>query len=386
MLAPLEKLVLPPHLDGSQGLYRNLQGGLLSAQNDVEAVKQFLNEYLSSAATYRAYQKEVERLLLWSVVQLQKPLSSLTREDFSHYAEFLSNPQPAELWCGPKRGRKGARFSPGWKPFVGPLSPLARKTALVIINSLFNYLVQAGYITGNPLALMRQRHKTPEHVRGHKYNVMQRALDHEQWEALMHTLRQLPQSTTQEQAHFHRMRYVVALLHFLALRVGELASHHMRDFVLIRGHWKFLVVGKGGKQADIPVHSELLDILQEYRTWHRLTALPTPQEETPLILNVSGQKAITDRRINQLLKHLLNQAAQHLASTNPHKALMMQRASAHWFRHTSITQQAEEGIPLPHIKANARHSSLDTTMLYIHTEDDERHALIEKLPAWKKPT
>jgi site-specific recombinase XerD len=385
MLVPLEQLVLPTHLDGSSGHYRDVHTNYLSAHNDIEAVQQFLNEYASSEATYRSYKKEVERLVLWAVVEKKKPLSSLTREDFSLYSEFLKDPQPHERWCGPKRGRKGARFTEGWRPFVGPLSTSAHRTALAIINSLLNYLVQARYLTGNPLGLMRQRHKVDERVRGHKYQVMQRVFDHAQWEALLETIEQLPQNTDTQKNHHQRIRYIVNVLHFLALRVGELSSHHMRDFVLIRGQWKFLVTGKGGKQADIPVHSDLLSALQQYRTWNHLPPLPSPQEDTPLVLNSSGNKSITDRRINQLLKQLVQQAATLLSHKDPHKALMMQRASAHWFRHTSITRQAEEGIPLPHIKANARHSSLNTTMLYIHTEDQERHVLIEKL-SWRKPT
>ena len=46
-----------------------------------------------------------------------------------------------------------------WRPFVGPLSESAVLTAMAAINSLMRYLVDAGYLLGNPLGLIRQRRR-----------------------------------------------------------------------------------------------------------------------------------------------------------------------------------------------------------------------------------
>jgi len=40
------------------------------------------------------YRKEAERLLLWSVAEMGKPLSSLTHEDCLRYQQFLANRNP----------------------------------------------------------------------------------------------------------------------------------------------------------------------------------------------------------------------------------------------------------------------------------------------------
>src|SRR5262249_18300009 len=147
---------------------------------DLAAIRQFLAEYEASPATHRSYKKELERLVLWAVLQRGKPLSGLDREDLAAYAEFLADPQPAGVGCGRRRGVRGTRFSPGWRPFVGPLSPSARRTALHIVNSLLTYLVEARYLAGNPLALLRdRRHSRPEP--GSRLRVLQRSLDDEQW-------------------------------------------------------------------------------------------------------------------------------------------------------------------------------------------------------------
>ena len=53
--------------------------------------------------------------------------------------------------------------------------------------------------------------------------------------------------------------------------------------------------------------------------------------------------------------------------------MKLKQASTHWLRHTSITHQADAGIELRYIKRNARHESVETTMLYQHAEEDQWH-------------
>lgn len=50
--------------------------------------------YADSAATLATYRREVERLILWAVLHLGKPLSSLAHEDLLTYERFLADPQP----------------------------------------------------------------------------------------------------------------------------------------------------------------------------------------------------------------------------------------------------------------------------------------------------
>jgi integrase len=363
---------LPPGLDGRHGTNRAPRGNQLDAEDDLAAVRAFLAEYDSSPATQRAYTKEAERLLLWAVFGRQKALSSLTRDDFNAYAAFLADPQPRDVWCGPRLGRRGARLSAGWRPFAGPLSPSARKTALVIINSLMSYLVQARYLAANPLALMRQRHRVGEALQSSRRQVVERCFDAVQWSALRGVL------DAEEGLPGDRNRFLVAVLYFLALRISELATHSMGDFFEARGRWFFSVLGKGGKAAEIPVHPELLTALRRYRAGLGWEPLPCPGDPTPLVVAADGAR-LGVRRIHQIIKALTDRAAATMAASEPERAAHMRQASPHWFRHTSLTRQADSGMELRHIKANARHAKLDTTMLYVHTDSDARHDEITKL-------
>ena len=48
------------------------------------------------------------------------------------------------------------RTSPAWRPFATPLWPTSRQQAMAILNGMFNWLVEAEYLAGNPLALRRR--------------------------------------------------------------------------------------------------------------------------------------------------------------------------------------------------------------------------------------
>ena len=156
-LAPIENVLLPTHIDGSNGTNRATgTRSQITANNDVDAIKAWLARFIDTKTTFDNYRKEAERLLLWSTIQRGKPLSSLTHEDWLAYQHFLSNPQPASKWIM-RDGRKFARSHSEWRPFSGPLSATSQRQSAVILNVLFSWLVNAGYLAGNPLSLSRQR-------------------------------------------------------------------------------------------------------------------------------------------------------------------------------------------------------------------------------------
>jgi integrase len=254
------------------------------------------------------------------------------------------------------------------------LSATSRRAALLIINALFSYLVKAGYLSGNPLALVKRR------VHGNILNSqgVQRFLEQDLWQALLDTIEALPKATERQLQHYQRSRFLVALLYLLGPRVGEVATHTMGSFVEIRGRWWWTVTGKGKKTARVPVNQDMLEALINYRTFFGLTPLPVPEETTPLVMSLKGTSGISDNMIYRITKTLFNQAAEQLETTDPWRAAKLRRASTHWFRHTSITHQADAGISLKFLQRNARHSKLDTTSLYLHAEDNQWHDTMQR--------
>ena len=369
---PIESLHIPSNLSGSAGSNRAGFNTVkqIAADNDLEAIQTWLKEFEHSPQTHRHYRKEAERLLLWSLLERGKPISSLTREDCQAYEDFLSNPQPAERWCG----TKAPRFSNDWKPFQGPLKPSSVRTALLVINSLFTYLVKAGYLSGNPLALIKRRTRSGTTSQ----SGIERFLEHDQWQALLSTIERLPQDTEKERRYYERARFIMALLYLLGPRVHEIASHTMGSFTEVRGRWWWQVIGKGNKAARVPVNQDMVKALQRYRMFLGLSPMPTPGDNTPLILSLKGSSGISDNMIYRIVKDLVTKAADHLVHSDPYKAEKLRRASTHWFRHTSITHQADAGIDLRHLQKSARHAKLETTGMYLHTEEDQWHDSMEQ--------
>ncbi|WP_309966500.1 phage integrase family protein [Caballeronia sp. LZ001] len=98
-LAPFEQLAVPAELSGGDGLHRGINRSgsfaFIRAEHDLAAVHAYLHRYRDRPVTLRAYTRELERLILWSVVVRQKPLSSLLVEDCEAYKDFSKRRLPA---------------------------------------------------------------------------------------------------------------------------------------------------------------------------------------------------------------------------------------------------------------------------------------------------
>ncbi len=370
---PLEFLIAPENLSGESGTNRApaFITQQISATNDLQAIQCWLAEFERSPQTQRAYRKEAERLLLWSLIEKKKPFSSLTRDDLRDYQQFLLNPQPATHWCGQRK----PRHHPAWRPFEGPLSEDSVAQAITIINALFSYLVEAGYLSGNPLGLMRRKIKQYSTM---KTKVTERFLEQALWQTVVDYIENLPKITAREQKDYERIRYLFHLLYLLGPRVSEIAYATMPSIKQIRGKWWWEVIGKGQKAQLIPVNDSMLKALIRYRQFYGLPQFPQFDEENTLFMNLNGTKGVTANMIYRLVKTVFLNCAVLLEKSRPDFAMKLKQASTHWMRHTSITHQADVGIELRYIKKHARHESVETTMLYQHAEEDKWHDAMSK--------
>lgn len=366
-------------LNGADGTNRERQERCqIHAKHDYAAIQCWLNEYRQKETTYRSYQKEAERLLLWSVFQCRKAFSSLDRDDFEKYFEFLDNPEPRHIWCARDHGGNRRRGEAGWRPFVGGLSHSAKQTAIRCIDSLLNYLVDARYLNFNPLTLIRKRN-TRSPLKPAMLSLQERMLDLDEWHAMLDTLESLPEEEYDKKQAKERLRFLINILYFLGLRVNELATHTWGAFCKVDNCWWFYVVGKGDKPGMIPVCDELMRAVIKYRTFLKKSIYPKSDEATPLITSLdSDQATIRPRQINKLLKALAIKTSIKFAH-KPDKVKKLKKFSAHWLRHLSASMQDRVGIKFIHIKANHRHESGETTRRYVHAIDQERHQDMQKL-------
>ena len=90
-------------------------------------------------------------------------------------------------------------------------------------------------------------------------------------------------------------------------------------------------------------------------------------------MSLNGERGVSGNMVYRLVKKIFADCAKTFEKTRPDFAVKLKQASTHWLRHTSITHQADAGIELRYIKRNARHESVETTMLYHHAEEEKWH-------------
>jgi integrase/recombinase XerD len=372
---PIETLTIPPGLDGSAGTNRARSGvAQIAARSDPDAIRAWLARFVEIKTTFDNYRKEAERLLLWSVVQMGKPLSSLTHEDLLVYQHFLADPQPSARWTA-SGGRKHPRSDPRWRPFYGPLSATSQRQAMVILNVMFAWLVQAGYLAGNPLSLSRQR------ARRAKPRIT-RYLSPELWLEVKTWIHAMPKETAREREHYARVRWLFTLLYLGGLRITEVGENTMGRFFRRRDangedRWWLEVLGKGSKERLVPATSEMMAELSAYRRERGLPALPSQGEDTPLVLPIGQSlKPLTRTALHRIVKQVFSGTADLLRArgeTHAPRADQLDQASAHWLRHSAGSHMADQQVDLRLVRDNLGHASLTTTSQYLHVEDDRRH-------------
>ncbi|CAG9185989.1 phage integrase family protein [Cupriavidus pampae] len=410
-LVPLEKLVVPAALDGRDGSYRLPQARcLISAHNDYEAVLSWLRsksglapeevlrlrerrrdvgrssgpydwlQYLSH--TQRAYRKEAERFLLWAVLERRKPLSSMNTDDCIAYRDFLGGP-PAH-WCAP---RSRERWSPLWRPFEGPLDPRAQGYAITVLANLYRYLNDKGYLAGNPWGGIRApRSAQPSLDAGRSFTAAQ-------WAFICARLAELPTSSINQ-----RLQVALPLLYATGLRLSEVVAAQTDDleWLSLAGEdigttedgWWLTVVGKGDKLRRVPVPDDVISRVVSYLQARghsdglaargvALLGHATDQAERALWAKrdlADGGAPVAASTLYRQVKRFFTSCAADLRETNSRDADRLALASTHWMRHTHISHALAAGVPLQVAQQNAGHNSLDTTTVYVTTEDGRRIA------------
>ena len=381
-LVPFEKFLLFD-LDGSEGRFRAPPHQcLLEARNDYEAIAAWLATKhdpngSGRTATHRSYRKEAERLLLWAILEQGKPLSSLTVEDANAFKWFLA--APPTRWCGPRHHQ---RWSPLWRPLEGPLSSAALRQTMVILRSLFTFLVSQNYLTGNAFAGVSLPRETGRAIGS------RRALTFGQWDALDEQLDQISVDPVGR-----RRARAIRWLYATGLRLSEMANAQCGDLQRVDyrlpdgaddSGWLLDVVGKGDKPRQVPVPDRLVDELQDELESKGLE--PDVRHESnqgvSILMRLSAGTAtpLSASGLAKGIKAVLERCASTMSDED---AKQLRKASTHWFRHTHGTHALNgrpgqnNAVPVQVVQNNLGHVSLGTTSGYLTTERDARLAAMK---------
>jgi site-specific recombinase XerD len=162
------------------------------------------------------------------------------------------------------------------------------------------------------------------------------------------------------------VRVTVEMLLRTGLRVSEYTGLPAGAVVLIgAGPWLHVPVGKLREDRYLPLHPQLVTLIDEYRAAH----VPPGH---PLLLPRENGRALDRHTVTRMINRA--GAAAGLPHIHPHQ-----------LRHTLATQAINRGMSLEAIAAMLGHRSLDMTLRYAkiasRTVADEYFAVTEKVEA-----
>lgn len=373
-MAPLERIALPSSLDGSRGYNRAQDFSFIRATNDLDAIRAYLARYEPGGSTFKKYQKELERYLLWCILVTGKPLSSQFVEDCEAYKEFLKSPRPD--FVGPRK----PRLSAGWKPFTEDLlKDSSRRASIQCIRACCEWLTKVRYLGGNPWVAVTD----PETVTPLNTMQIEKALPFPLWEKLVAIAQHAASDPENKQGRIELA--AMLLMGDSGLRREETAtatSDQLRPSSFATGVWELNVLGKRRKWRTVPVSKRTFEALKAH--WNdrhadiEMDLLPAPllspitTLQTSTSLEKHGHKEempYAAAAIYPLIKSLIKKViATGEFEIDEETALL--RVSPHAFRHTFGTQAVAKGVPVDVAQKVLGHASVSTTSIYVQAEKE----------------
>lgn len=355
-------IALHDWINGSGGSNRSrhpLFVQLIQADHDTDAVETWLSaKKRNSPHTLRSYRREAYRLLAWSLWFREKPISSLTLGDVADFHAWLLNPNTHPEWT-----RRG------WLLIRGPLRESSIYQALQILSGMFRWLVEAGYLAGNPFRIFD--HCLAEHDKDKKTkNPTEHAFDKTLWAWMLAQIdTYMPiQQDNFEYRSFERSRFVLVFMYWTGIYGQELLTANMGQIANVREVWILKLKGKGERNNEyVVLLPPAIDALRRYRVSRGLSELPTPDEQNiPIIAAHQGKKSITNMHLNELLKEMFARLAEDAKHIDNHWAAKLNAATTRWLRYTLVTHNAQSGVPIQNTTQQLRYKSVASTRRIYH--------------------
>jgi site-specific recombinase XerD len=346
-------------------MYRQAEDAITEATTDIELAREFIAHGELSAKSIQNSQKELYRFLTWCREEAKKTLVQMNVADLNAYKEFLKDPPPD--WVSTT---KWPRKDPRYRPFTGPLSDASRRQAMIAVKGLMGFAEQTGYLRRNPGALVRN-------VRAASSSRITRYLTQGAISLALETVSARPADTPAAYRRRARDRFLLIAFAHTGARLNEIVSASMGSiYTEGNGRWWLDVVGKGNKPRRLPLPPDLLEAFQSYRQAFELLPQASRADRTPLVLSSRSRELarITDEAASEAIKGIFLDAARAAdARGDQDTAATLRQASAHWLRHSMLTNHANNGVQLKTLQDTAGHANIATTAAYLHKTDNERH-------------
>ena len=244
------------------------------------------------------------------------------------------------------RGGPARRLQPATGD--GGVSARTVRRRLSSVSGLFAFLHARGDVTANPvprgLPTRRERQRPRQGVPLVRTpRTLPRILEPGQVDALLGALRT------------HRDRAMAEAMVLGGLRRCEVLGLRLAD-LQVAARRVFIAEGKGGHQRQIPVSGRFFTSVAAYLDRER----PPDAASDRLFVVLKGPRRgrpLSPAGLDQILDSARARAG-------------LARATCHQLRHTCLTRLREAGMALEAVQAQAGHTSIESTRIYLHLADD----------------
>lgn len=272
-------------------------------------IEEFLQEYDASAATLKTY-KEALKNFEYFLAGIS--ITDATEADIVRYKRELMQAH----------------------------KPATANLYLTAVRCFFKWCEKQGYCTDVA--------KDISNVRKHHSNVAARAFTSKQ---VSDILSSIDTSTVIGR----RNKVMLVTMFSTALRCVEVSRLNRDDLACITGHWCLLVQGKGDADADavVTIPASLAAELQSYLA-------ERSDSGDALFASYSHRRDDASRLSPQSISRICK-------SVFRNAGFDLNTLTAHSTRHTAITVALENGADIREVQQFARHSSINTTLIYDHS-------------------
>lgn len=318
---------------------------LIAAETDEEAVRAWLRARAGrSRATFDRYQREARRYVQFLQARGVE-LQSVQLNHIEAYEELM-------LAGDDNRAARG---------------PAAVDAAFKVLQAMHAFLAATGYLDRNVLLLRERRTQESD-------TQLERYLTDAEIDAVLAEASELGKVEAGEgieATRSARTRFLLVWFLSTGARISEALGARMQDiYATGDAQWHWRIRRKGGKVADIPLRDDAMRALTHYRAQLGLPPYPVSvDDEGFLVWPLRGRstRALHRSTIGPDLRAFFERAARRLEDQR--LAAHLRQATAHWLRHTAVTQLLDAGVSMRVVSRLLGHANQGiTSQIYDHIQ------------------